>query len=75
VQVASHFTIAFSQTGLRHQWLMGKIRRVFDENKDRYGSPHIAQQLYEKGHRNQQKTVAILMQLAGLLSIYSRKRR
>ena len=48
---------------------------MFDEHKGRYGSPRIAQQLYEEGIETNKKTVAMLMQRAGLVSVYSRKRR
>lgn len=34
-----------SQCSLRHQYLEKEIRRVFIENKERYGSPRIALQL------------------------------
>ena len=64
-----------SQTALRHQWLTGEIKRVFDEHKSRYGSPRIARQLYEEGIETNKRTVAMLMQRAGLVSLYSRKRR
>ena len=64
-----------SRTALYHAWLTGEIRRVFAEHKGRYGSPRIAQQLYQEGIETNKRTVAMLMQRAQLISLYSRKRR
>lgn len=64
-----------SKTKLRHEWLTEEIRRVFEQHKGRYGSPRIAQQLHNEGIETNKRVVAMLMQRAGLVSVYSRKRR
>lgn len=48
---------------------------MFEEHKGRYGSPRIAQHLYDEGIETNKRVVAMLMQRAGLVSIYSRNRR
>ena len=55
-----------SQRSLRHQYLEKEIRRVFIENKERYGSPRIALQLYEEGIETNKRVVAVLMRKMGL---------
>lgn len=64
-----------SKRSLKHEWLTDEIKRVFDQHKGRYGSPRIAQQLYDEGIETNKRVVAMLMQRAGLVSIYSRNRR
>lgn len=55
-----------SQTKLRHQFLEKEIKRVYEENKGRYGSPRIALQLYEEGIETNKRVVAVLMRKNGL---------
>lgn len=50
-----------SQTKLRHQFLEGEIKSVFQEHKGRYGSPRIALQLYDEGIETNKRVVAVLM--------------
>ena len=64
-----------SYTALRHAYLSGEVKIVFDQHKGRYGSPRIALQLYSEGIETNKRVVAMLMQRAGLVSIYSRKRQ
>ncbi|WP_412102579.1 IS3 family transposase [Oligella urethralis] len=59
---------------LRHEWLTTQIKRVFEQHKGRYGSPRIALQLYAEGIETNKRVVAMLMQRAGLVSVYSRRR-
>ena len=61
-----------SVTMLRHEWLTTQIKRVFEQHKGRYGSPRIALQLYAEGIETNKRVVAMLMQRAGLVSVYSR---
>ncbi|WOS38776.1 hypothetical protein RP300_02357 [Oligella urethralis] len=63
-----------SATMLRHEWLTTQIKRVFEQHKGRYGSPRIALQLYAEGIETNKRVVAMLMQRAGLVSVYSRRR-
>ena len=63
-----------SVTMLRHEWLTTQIKRVFEQHKGRYGSPRIALQLYAEGIETNKRVVAMLMQRAGLVSVYSRRR-
>jgi len=55
-----------SQTKLKHQFLEGEIKRVFQEHKGRYGSPRIALQLYDEGIETNKRVVAVLMRKMGL---------
>lgn len=55
-----------SQTKLRHQFLEKEIKRVYEENKGRYGSPRIALQLYEEGIETNKRVVAVLMRKMSL---------
>ena len=55
-----------SRTKLRHEYLQEQIRRIYDEHKGRYGSPRIAQQLYDEGIETSKRVVALLMREAGL---------
>lgn len=64
-----------SEKTLRHEWLTTEIKRIFEQHKGRYGSPRIALQLYSEGIETNKRVVAMLMQRAGLVSIYSYKRR
>lgn len=50
-----------SRTQLRHNFLKENIKRVFYEHKGRYGSPRIAQQLYDEGIETNKRVVAVLM--------------
>jgi len=55
-------------------WI-GRIRRVYQENKGRYGSPRVAEQLRREGHLCNRKRIERLMRLQGLKGCSSRKRR
>lgn len=50
-----------SRTTLRHEFLKSESKRVFYEHKGRYGSPRIAQQLYDEGIETNKRVVAVLM--------------
>lgn len=54
-----------SQTKLRHHYLEKAMKRVYEENKGRYGSPRIALQLYEEGIKTKQRVVAAMMRKIG----------
>ena len=55
-----------SRTKLRHEYLKEQIRRIYYEHKGRYGSPRIAQQLYDEGIETNKRVVAWLMREIGL---------
>ena len=59
---------------LRHQYLTEEIKRVFKQHNGNYGSPRIAQQLYDEGIETNKRVVAELMQKAGLKAKGYRKR-
>ncbi|WP_277491664.1 MULTISPECIES: IS3 family transposase [unclassified Breznakia] len=63
-----------SQRALKHQFLTQEIHRVFKQHEGRYGSPRIAQQLYDEGIETNKRVVAMLMQRAGLVAKGYRKR-
>lgn len=50
-----------SRTQLRHNFLKETIKRVFHEHKGRYGSPRIAQQLYDEVIETNKRVVAVLI--------------
>jgi transposase InsO family protein len=52
-----------------------QIRRVYQENKGRYGSPRVTKQLQREGHVCNRKRVERLMRQHGLRGLSSRKRR
>jgi putative transposase len=52
-----------------------RIRRVYQENKGRYGSPRVTEQLRHEGYRCNRKRIERLMRLYGLKGRSSRKRR
>lgn len=52
-----------------------QIRRVYQENKGRYGSPRVTKQLHREGHVCNRKRVERLMRQHGLRGLSSRKRR
>jgi len=52
-----------------------RIRRVYQENKGRYGSPRVTEQLRREGHVCNRKRVERLMRQHGLRALSSRKRR
>ena len=52
-----------------------RIRQVYRENKGRYGSPRVTQQLRREGHVCNRKRVERLMRQQGLKALSSRKRR
>jgi transposase InsO family protein len=52
-----------------------QIRRVYQENKGRYGSPRVTKQLHREGHLCNRKRVERLMRQHGLRGLSSRKRR
>lgn len=58
-----------------NQLLSQQIQRVHQDNKGRYGSPRITQQLRREGHRCNHKRVERLMRQHGLRGCSSRKRR
>ena len=58
-----------------NQLLSQQIQRVHQDNKGRYGSPRITQQLRREGHRCNHKRVERLMRQQGLRGCSSRKRR
>jgi transposase InsO family protein len=57
-----------------HLWIE-RIRRVYQENKGRYGSPRVTEQLRREGHVCNRKRVERLMRWHGLRALSSRKRR
>lgn len=63
-----------SETALRHEYLTEQIKRMFKQHKARYGSPRVALQLYAEGIETNKRVLAMLMQRAGLISVYSRER-
>jgi len=52
-----------------------RIRRVYQENKGRYGSPRVTEQLRREGHVCNRKRVERLMRQHGLRALSSCKRR
>ena len=52
-----------------------RIRRVYQENKGRYGSPRVTEQLRGEGHVCNRKRIERLMRQNGLKGRSSRKRR
>jgi len=52
-----------------------RIRRVYQENKGRYGSPRVTEQLRREGHVCNRKRVERLMRQHGLRALSSHKRR
>lgn len=52
-----------------------RIRRVYQENQGRYGSPRVTEQLRREGHVCNRKRVERLMRWHGLKALSSRKRR
>jgi transposase InsO family protein len=52
-----------------------RIRRVYQENKGRYGSPRVTEQLRREGHVCNRKRVERLMRQHGLRALSSPKRR
>lgn len=62
-----------SQRMIADEILMGRIRIVFDESRERYGSPRVHRELKEQGHHVGRKRVARLMRADGLAA--RRKRR
>lgn len=58
-----------SKSSLKHEWLTDEIKRVFYQYKGRYGSPRIAQQLYDEGMETNKRVVAMLMQKAGFVAV------
>ena len=52
-----------------------RIRRVYQENKGRYGSPRVTEQLRREGHVCNRKRVERLMRQHGLKAMSSRKHR
>jgi len=64
-----------SATKLKHEYLTIEIQRVFNQHKGNYGSPRIAQQLYDEGIETNKRVVAELMQKAGLKAKGYRKSR
>lgn len=63
-----------SKRKLKHQFLTQQIHRVYKQHRGNYGSPRIAQQLYEEGIQTNKRVVAMLMQRAGLVARGYRKR-
>jgi putative transposase len=55
-------------------WLE-RIRRVYKENKERYGSPRVTEQLRREGYACNRKRVERLMRQHGLKALTSRRRR
>ena len=52
-----------------------RIRRVYQENKGRYGSPRVTEQLRQEGHICNRKRIERLMRQHGLRGLSGRKRR
>lgn len=52
-----------------------QIRRVYQQNQGRYGSPRVTKQLHKEGHVCNRKRVERLMRQHGLRGLSSRKRR
>ena len=64
-----------SQRELDNQRLDAQIRQIYDDNKGRYGSPKITQELRDRGRRVGKNRVARRMRKAGLRSKIRRKFR
>ncbi len=64
-----------SQRQLDNQRLDVQIREIYDQNKGRYGSPKITEELRDQGHRIGKNRVARRMRKAGLRSKIRRKYR
>lgn len=52
-----------------------RIRRIYEDNKGRYGSPRVTEELLREGHVCNRKRVERLMRQYGLKALSSRKRR
>lgn len=50
----------------RFEVLVGEIRAIFEDSKQRYGAPRIHADLQAQGHHVSRKTVAKLMKLRGI---------
>ena len=57
-----------SSLKLRHEYLTKEVKRVFNQHNGNYGSPRIAQQLYDEGIETNKRVVAMLMQRASLVA-------
>lgn len=57
-----------SKCKLRHAFLTKEIKRVYKKHNGNYGSPRIAQQLYDEGIETNKRVVAILMQRENLIA-------
>jgi transposase InsO family protein len=64
-----------SQRQLDNQRLDAEIREIYEQNKGRYGSPKITQELRDRGRRVGKNRVARRMRKAGLRSKVRRKYR
>ena len=64
-----------SQRELDNQRLDVEIREIYEQNKGRYGSPKITQELRDRGRRVSKNRVARRMRKAGLRSKIRRKFR
>jgi putative transposase len=64
-----------SARAVANELLSQQIQRVHEDNKGRYGSPRVTQQLRREGHRCNHKRVERLMRQKGLRGCSSRKRR
>lgn len=64
-----------SRTTLRHEFLLAEIKRVFYEHKGRYGSPRIAQDLYDSGIETNKRVVARIMRDNHLIAKGYHRRR
>ena len=62
-----------SQRQLDNQRLDAQIREIYDQNKGRYGSPKITEELRDQGHKVSKNRVARRMRKAGLRSKIRRK--
>jgi len=64
-----------SARAVANELLSQQIQRVHEDNKGRYGSPRVTQQLRREGHRCNHKRVERLMRQKGLRGCSSRKGR
>jgi putative transposase len=55
-----------AERAARFEALVGEIRAIFEDSKQRYGAPRIQAELRNRGHSVSRKTVAKLMKLRGI---------
>ncbi|MFV0424224.1 MAG: IS3 family transposase [Bacilli bacterium] len=64
-----------SKTQIKREYIESQVIRVYKEHKGRYGSPRIANQLYEEGIETNKRVVAELMAKNSLVAITHKRKK